>query len=475
MAEGGADAGADAAGTEVAVPGAAASAAPVTSFSFKTSSGKIDAAVQEVLQRQGTQNQVAIDESGSKGSKGKAAGRGRGGAGSSAGGRPSRQKQNCMLCDLPRKGGSFCAEHKKAYDVVYRAATGPGSKDRPSGADDDDSDVEDEWDYELDMWVGSEQHSFILIFGDEAERKLCAWRQPAMAAKILTDVVALGASTDGAQGGKRKVRKHAVTLGQYLHAEGFRQSSDHIDGVRKVDEEFYTNYFKSFRGWDDQRCKNLWVECKADGQYGSDQKGPPWSKERLWLPSAWFGDDKVEERKGAYEDKQVNRHSKPGSMNDDDYANIKSEAGKGFKRPFSSNDIVPQMHAPLPVNALTAPGDDKARMQFDSRTSLRAAAGSLKSNSKRKSSGGGGGGDTESPSKILKDGKPASAQEITDLKTERNQAWRTMTSDMSKMKAKMVDIIKDADIFSVEHACALVLFVVENMCFVCSRKHGRTV
>ena len=232
---------ADAAVAQVAVPEVAAPEVPVTSLSFKTSSGNIDTAVQEVLQRQGTESKVAMDvPAGGKANGGKAKGRGRGGAGSSAGGRPAKAKLNCMLCDMPRKGGSFCAEHKKAYDVVYRAAFGPNSQERPS-LDGEDSDVENEWDYELDMWKGSEQHSFIQISGNEFERKSCAWRQPSMAATILMDVVAMNGA-DGGQAGKRKVRKHAVVLGQYLHAEGFRQSSDHIDGVRKVDEEFYTHF-----------------------------------------------------------------------------------------------------------------------------------------------------------------------------------------------------------------------------------------
>ena len=152
----------------------------------------------------------------------------------------SRGGITCLLWDAPRKNSSYCGPHKRAYDTVYKAAFSDAGRAKPGeGA---------EWDEQADSWVGSEHWAFMNIFGDEKERRKGEWRDPQKAGKILIDFVINnpeGKSMDG----KRKNRRHGVNLAQYMHTEGCRQSSDQIDGERKVDEELFSNIMKALRGW----------------------------------------------------------------------------------------------------------------------------------------------------------------------------------------------------------------------------------
>lgn len=255
----------------------------------------------------------------------------------------------CILCDEPKKNGSMCASHKRAYETIYRAANSTEGRKKPID--------EAEWNKELDCWNGCEYHVFVQVFGDAAERKKMNFRDAAMAQKILVEFVI--ANPEGKE--KRKVRKFAVNLGQYMHTEGSRQSSEHVDGVRKMDQEIFINLMKSLRGWKEERAMIVWKEFKDDPDVNRDEKGPAWSKMRLWFPSFLFGEDRVEDRKGVFEQKMVARMSKAGKMTEEEISSVKSELSKGFKRPFTSNDAVATMHTALPSNSMTAEGDERER------------------------------------------------------------------------------------------------------------------
>ena len=354
----------------------------------------------------------------------------------------SRGGVTCLLCDAPRKNSSYCGPHKRAYDTVYKAAFSDAGRAKPGGGEGA------EWDEQVDSWVGSEHWAFMNIFGDEKERRKGEWRDPQKAGKILIDFVIN--NPDGkSMEGKRKNRRHGVNLAQYVHTEGCRQSSDQIDGERKVDEELFSNIMKALRGWSSEKAAKAWKEYEADPDIGRDQGGPKWSKLRLFLPGALFGEDRVENRKGIFEEKSLTHMTKPGKMTEAEASAIRDETTKGFKRPFSYKDAVDTMHIALGQNAVTSPMDDKERGNVDMLSLLRGAAAGLTGEADMLSkkakhapfdspSAGRSGMDREDPSSASK------GKAVVDIKNERNNAWHNVTREKEKLKGKMGQALTDA-------------------------------
>ena len=109
------------------------------------------------------------------------------GSATTAGGRTSscavseEGSGQCLLCEEPKKHGSFCGGHKKGYETVYRSATTPAAKEKPS--------ADASWEHELEAWVGSDYWFFLKIFGDASQRKKMRFADPTKAHQILIDFV----------------------------------------------------------------------------------------------------------------------------------------------------------------------------------------------------------------------------------------------------------------------------------------------
>ena len=135
-----------------------------------------------------------------KGGRGKGKGRGRGADVGST---------NCPACGQPKKANSsYCPEHKKGYDTIYKY-----SQTEEATCDQDDPDADRHT--MSDSYVGSSRCVWIVTFGTPEETKLgpAHFRDVTKAMQILVEFV--HSNPSGTE--KRKVRACSVNLGKYYH------------------------------------------------------------------------------------------------------------------------------------------------------------------------------------------------------------------------------------------------------------------
>ena len=342
----------------------------------------------------------------------------------------------CVVCENPRKkDSSLCAEHKKGYDVIYKAAMNPASSTNHETA----NPVKDE---ELQCDVGSQKYMFIKIFGDEKQRRK-GFVQQHLAYKIISEFV-----RDNPSGKKRAVRKFSVNLTQYFHREGFRQDSMHEEGRWKIDEEMFVQSMKSSRGWSAEKAMNFWKTTEADPEYKDlrDNEGPQWSKLRLWLPSSLLGGDRLWNKKGTFEEKGVEDVSKPQRLDDETKKQLKEEAGKGFKRPFSAVGAPESMREVLQADALSLSGSEEKRSQYSSQELLKRSALAAGICAGEPDSASSPAKSADQPAKKQQQQSPSqqgAPQPLEDINIARSALWRSQESAWNKKDQKLIQSCKD--------------------------------
>ena len=336
----------------------------------------------------------------------------------------------CLACDDARSNSCWCKKHKRAYDCIYNNATSP--KAMLNEANPDAKQVPTA----CNAVDGSEYHAFIIIFGDEKERRN-GFRQPVLAIKCV--ITFCSSHPEGVE--KRKKRIFTVALTQFLHNQEVHQSHEQVSGEGKLDYEIFINQMKTLRGMPADRANRLWEELKNDPSVDRDEKGPAWSRLRLHVPGNLLGTDREEHRKGVTERKTLSQQSKPGALGEAEIEVLQTEMKKGFKRPFSGNDAIASMHSTLAPGSMTIAGGEDAQKKSTSSSllmdALQESMSSATAPAPAAVSGGGGAPVAGAPVKIS--GSPPA-----DIRLDRDKTRRTLTNDLEKSLNKMKTTIKDA-------------------------------
>jgi hypothetical protein len=335
----------------------------------------------------------------------------------------------CLACPDTRCNSCWCKKHKRAYDCIYNNATStkamlneanPDAKQVPTACNAVD---------------GSEYHAFIIIFGDEKERRN-GFRQPVLAIKCV--ITFCSNHPEGVE--KRKKRLFSLALTQFLHNQEVHQSHEQVSGEGKLDYEIFMNQMKTLRGMPADRANTLWEELKNDPSVDRDEKGPAWSRLRLHVPGNLLGTDREEHRKGVTERKVLSQQSKPGALGDAEIEALQTEMKKGFKRPFSGNDAIASMHSTLAPGSMTiAGGEDAQKKSTTSSVLMDAVQESMSSATAPAPAAVSGGGGAPVAGALVR--MSASPQ---DIRLDRDKTRRTLTNDLEKSLNKMKTTIKDA-------------------------------
>ncbi len=172
------------------------------------------------------------------------------------------------------KNSRYCQIHRKAYDNIKRRSM-KGITELVLATD--------------------ESRSFFQIFGDRHSEG-----DPCVANNVLLDY------TERFPEGKETVpgkTRGVVTLVQYVHSRGSRQSVEDVTRRPKYDYEAFVSAMHVNRGWTPARCKVEWAKLRADPTTKSDQKGPPYDPTRPQLPSWMLCSDREEDRAGNLEER----------------------------------------------------------------------------------------------------------------------------------------------------------------------------
>ena len=137
----------------------------------------------------------------------------------------NKSKGHCIACDEPRHNSCWCRRHKRGYDCIYKNATSPKgmqNQEDPSNAVPDPE--------AASAIKGSEYHAFIIVFGDDKERR-AGFRQPTLAIKCVVTFC----SNHPAGVEQRKKRGFNNSLIQFQHNSEVHQSHEEVSGEGKLD------------------------------------------------------------------------------------------------------------------------------------------------------------------------------------------------------------------------------------------------
>ena len=161
---------------------------------------------------------------------------------------------------------------------------------------------------------------------------------------------------DGASSGKHsRVRRGVVTLGQYLHSEGFKHRKKETSRRLKLDFEAFTVKMETTRKWDLAKSTKEWEVLKKNPANYADEKGPPPFTLRLRIPSWMTGEDASASEDEHFERKEYQKKSKEiGDPKEEHELKIKAELKTGFNEMLSRPSG--GLFAPTPSNAVTYEG-----------------------------------------------------------------------------------------------------------------------
>ncbi len=226
------------------------------------------------------------------------------GAGTEArklGGKANGSK-TCAICDQPTQKARYCKEHLRGYECIYRDATTEEARANGNLAE------------------------FERIFGDAKQRKSGDIPMEAVAHQIVHDFCALYPGGQKPKG----VKRGKVVWSKYTHSQGYTAEQNEMEADRWMDQELFAGLMKSARGWNAQRANEFWDEQWQRKVFPQDANGPPWSKERMQIPSNIVGDDRSERKAGEYESKSVVTSSKEAKLRREEKQAILSECARGF-------------------------------------------------------------------------------------------------------------------------------------------------
>ena len=181
---------------------------------------------------------------------------------------------------------------------------------------------------------------------------------PHTANMILVDYANKFPAGDGggtSSGKHSRVRHGVVTLGQYMHSEGFKHRKKETSRRLKLDFEAFVVKMETIRKWDLAKSTKEWEVLKKNPANHADEKGPPPYTLRLRIPSCMTGEDASASEDEHFESKEYQKKSKEiKDPKEEQELKIKAELKIGFNEMLSRPSG--GLFTPTPSNAVTYEG-----------------------------------------------------------------------------------------------------------------------
>ena len=154
------------------------------------------------------------------------------------------------------------------------------------------------------------------IFGEGREKP----SDPALAEQVIIDTANTMHESQEDEGAKSSGGKisTAINLGQYCHSRGTRASRDNVDTDFRLDYELFV--------------------CRL-------------------IPPNLIGENKVENRKGRFEERRLDTMNKATTMDEETKKNWLSQTDRGFDKFRLQEGLDEAMNQPLPATSLASEFD----------------------------------------------------------------------------------------------------------------------
>ena len=277
------------------------------------------------------------------------------------------------------------------------------------------------------------------IFGEGREKPT----DPALAEQVIIDTASSMHETqeeDGAKNSGSKIST-AINLGQYVHSRGTRASRDNVDSDFRLDFELFVHRLKNCRGWSEKQAEAEWLKLQAMPQVGRDNDGrhhPKYGNLRLDIPPNLIGENKVENRKGKFEERRLDSMNKSAKMDEDTKKNWLTQTDSGFDMIRLQEGLDEAMNQPLSASSLASEFDFEAAGE----KILASAAALANKETGDDSKDGEGSAKKRQAGSEHPDSSPAKGPKKGDVSSTRSALWAkardTLESGKSNVVAEMV-------------------------------------
>ena len=320
------------------------------------------------------------------------------------------------ICEEIAAGTSpYCWCHKRAFGRICKMAM-KGKKNR------------------TEVYV-----QYCEIFGEGREKP----SDPALAEQVIIDTASSMHETqeeDGAKNSGSKIST-AINLGQYVHSRGTRASRDNVDSDFRLDFELFVHRLKNCRGWSEKQAEAEWLKLQAMPQVGRDNDGrhhPKYGNLRLDIPPNLIGENKVENRKGKFEERRLDTMNKSAKMDEDTKKNWLTQTDSGFDMIRLQEGLDEAMNQPLSASSLASEFDFEAAGE----KILASAAALANKETGDDSKDGEGSAKKRQAGSEHPDSSPAKGPKKGDVSSTRSALWAkardTLESGKSNVVAEMV-------------------------------------
>ena len=253
-----------------------------------------------------------------------------------------------VKCKIPAcgddsaEGSPYCWRHKRAFGRICKHS----QKGKKAKTD--------------------EYINYTTIFGEGRNQP----PDPDLACKVIEEVADQmsdgeecdGGGEDGNAAKRQKVvGNRPINLGQYVHSQGSRVSSEEVNSRPKLDFELFTAKLKHCRGWNTERITAKWLQLKSVPSNYVDDRGQPHPVHgctRLRIPPDLIGEEREEHRSGGFEERRLDAFNKAHKMDDAQKRAWLADTKRGFG--LTAQSSLESLMTPLSADAPASERDLEA-------------------------------------------------------------------------------------------------------------------